>query len=193
MSTIDASIVIIICEFIMSVMVYGTLYALLGYVYAQGKRIGRASATAPTTNARVRERRGESVCVASVDVLADGYAVEVSIRGRAPERSEVECCGGAHPPPHGAEDPYVLLRCWRACMAGTRPSDWELIVSHLLIDTEATLAYADAIAREREWRQRREEECCGGAHPPPPPRPSAHLSPSAPSRWMRGVRAAERR
>lgn len=74
------------------------------------------------------------------------------------ERRGVECCGGAHPPPHGAEDPYVLLRCWRACMAGTRPSDWELIVSHLLIDTDAALATVEAAARETEigntsWRE----------------------------------------
>jgi hypothetical protein len=66
------------------------------------------------------------------------------------ERREVECCGGAHPPPHRAEDPYVLLRCWRACMAGTRPSDWELIVSHLLIDTDAALAHAASPAWETE-------------------------------------------
>jgi hypothetical protein len=87
----------IIYDFIMSVMFYGTLYAVLGYVYAQGKQIGRASVTAPATNAEAREWRGESVCVASVDVQAEGYAIEVSIRGRAPERREVECCGGAHP------------------------------------------------------------------------------------------------
>jgi hypothetical protein len=98
MNTIDSSIIGIICDFIMSVMFYGTLYALFGYVYAQGKRIGRAPVTAPATNAEARACRGESVCVASVDVQAEGYAIEVSIRGRAPERREVECCGGAHPP-----------------------------------------------------------------------------------------------
>jgi hypothetical protein len=98
MSTIDSSLVGTICDFIMSVMFYGTLYALFGYVYAQGKRIGRAPVTARVTNAEARERRGESVCVASVDVQAEGYAIEVCIRERTPERREVECCGGAHRP-----------------------------------------------------------------------------------------------
>ncbi len=55
--------------FIMSVLFYATLYAVLGYVYAQGLRAGRQSATAPETEMR------------------------------EPESGEVECCGGAHPPP----------------------------------------------------------------------------------------------
>lgn len=58
-----------ICDFIMSVLFYATLYAVLGYVYKQGQRAGRESATVPETEAR------------------------------EPESGEVECCGGAHPPP----------------------------------------------------------------------------------------------
>lgn len=61
-------------------------------------------------------------------------------------------------------DPYALLRGWRACMAGTRPSDWEQIVSHLLEDTDAALANAEATAQETEARKsERSTEPSGGA------------------------------
>lgn len=61
-------------------------------------------------------------------------------------------------------DPYSLLRGWRACMASTRPSDWEQIVSHLLIDTDAALASAGAAARKTKRREReRSTEGSGGA------------------------------
>lgn len=55
--------------------------------------------------------------------------------------------------PQPSPDPYALLRGWRACMAGTRPSDWEQIVSHLLKDTDAALANAEATAQKTEARE----------------------------------------
>lgn len=72
--------------------------------------------------------------------------------------------GRSEQQPQPSPDPYVLLRSWRACMAGTRPSDWELIVSHLLEDTDAALANAEATAQKAEAREaERSTEPSGGA------------------------------
>jgi hypothetical protein len=66
--------------------------------------------------------------------------------------------------PQPSPDPYALLRGWRACMAGTRPSDWEQIVSHLLTDTDAVLDTIDATAQKTEAQEaERGTEPSGGA------------------------------
>ena len=66
--------------------------------------------------------------------------------------------------PQPSPDPYALLRGWRACMAGTRPSDWEQIVSHLLTDTDTALANAETTAQETKAREpKRSTKRRGGA------------------------------
>lgn len=70
----------------------------------------------------------------------------------------------SEPEAQASPDPYALLRGWRACMAGTRPSDWEQIVSHLLEDTDVALANAEATAQKTQAREpERSTEPSGGA------------------------------